>query len=338
MPHLVLAVDGGNSKTDVVLMNAEGALLSWVRGPGSALGVRRTATLVTRLAGIAAHDAGLTTSALAQAHGAYYLAGADLPFQVDALREAIGAHQVMKSIEVGNDAWALLRLGAAAAAPAVAVVCGAGLKCVARTGDDRYEFPGLGWQTGDLSGAGDFLAREAVRAAARAEDGRGPDTRLRHMVCEQLGVPGIRVFAEQMLAGTLVEQQLGKLAPVVLGCARDGDPVATSIVDSLATEVATLAHAARRQFPATQRSWTLVLGGGLFADPAQRLLSAVRAAAPGLELDFTLTSPSEPPAAGAALLGLDHLRCSADDAVRRAFRDATPRVVGSEEISEEKSS
>ncbi|WKT99195.1 hypothetical protein Q2K19_01365 [Micromonospora soli] len=213
MPRLVLAVDGGNSKTDVALMNGDGLLLSWVRGPGSALGAQRTAALVTRLAAIAAQDAGLTSAALARAHGAYYLAGADLPVQVDARREAIAAHQVLTSIEVGNDAWALLRLGAAAAAPAVAVVCGAGLKCVARAGDERYEFPGLGWQTGDLSGGGDFLAREAVRVAARAEDGRGADTRLREVICEQLAVPSVRAVAERLLTGTLAEQRLGELAP-----------------------------------------------------------------------------------------------------------------------------
>ncbi|WP_200210992.1 N-acetylglucosamine kinase [Micromonospora coerulea] len=333
MPRLVLAVDGGNSKTDVALMNADGLLLSWVRGPGSALGAQRTAALVTRLAGIAARDAGLATDALARAHGAYYLAGADLPVQVDARREAIAAQQVLTSVEVGNDAWALLRLGVAAAAPAVVVVCGAGLKCVARAGDERYEFPGLGWQTGDLSGAGDFLAREAVRVAARAEDGRGPDTGLRKVIREQLAVPSVRAVAERMLAGTLAEHRLGILAPAVLDCARDGDAVASAVVDSLAVEVGTLACTARRRLPGSQRDWTLVLGGGLFADPDERLLAAVRAAAPQLDTDFTVTVPAEPPVAGAALLGFDHLGFSADEAVRAGFRDAAPRLVCPEELS-----
>ncbi|MET7433249.1 MULTISPECIES: hypothetical protein [Streptomyces] len=151
MTRLVVAVDGGNSKTDVALLNEEGALLSWVRGPGSALGPRRTAAVVTRLAAVAARDAGLTPAELAGAHACCCLAGADLPGQVAALHTALTADGVWGSVEVRNDAWALLRTGAAQGVPAVGVVCGAGLKCVARADDDRrFEFPGLGWQSGDL--------------------------------------------------------------------------------------------------------------------------------------------------------------------------------------------
>jgi hypothetical protein len=81
-----------------------------------------------------------------------------VPWQVEERPAALEALGVFGSVAVGNDAWALLRLGAAGA-PAVGVVCGAGLKCVARTGVPVHEFPSLGWQAGDLSGAGDFLAR-----------------------------------------------------------------------------------------------------------------------------------------------------------------------------------
>jgi N-acetylglucosamine kinase-like BadF-type ATPase len=328
MTRSVLAFDGGNSKTDVALLSGDGTLLSWIRGPGGALGPHRTAALVARLAAAAAYRAGLTPAALADAHGAFYLAGADLPPQIEALRDAITARGVTGTVEVGNDAWALLRTGASAATPAVAVVCGAGLKCVARAGPDRIEFPSLGWQTGDLSGAGDFLAREGVRAAARAEDGRGPATRLRQVVCEQLGVPSVRAVGERLVAGTLTERRLGVLAPAVLSCARTGDAVAASIVDDLAAEVATLARCARDKFLAVPGGWTLVLGGGLFADPAGRLLAAVRAAAPRLDGEFVVCPVTGPPVIGAALLGLDHLGVTgAGGAVLRAFRDATPQLV-----------
>ncbi|MFL6055494.1 MAG: BadF/BadG/BcrA/BcrD ATPase family protein [Actinoallomurus sp.] len=324
----MLAVDGGNAKTDVALLTADGALLSWVRGPGSTLGARRAAALIARLATAAAHEAGLDPAGLAGAHAACYLAGADLPWQAEALRGAIAEHGPFGWVEVGNDAWALLRAGAPAAALAVGVVCGAGLKCVARAGADRFEFPSLGWQSGDLSGAGDFLAREAVRAAARAEDGRGPATRLRQAVCDRLAVPTIRTIAERLLEGTLTEDRLGVLAPVVLEHAGDGDSVAAAIVNVLAAEVVAMARAARSHVAAAVSGWTLVAGGGLFADPAGRLLAAVRVAAPGLEKEFRLSVVNAPPVIGAALLGLDHLQTAASaDALRRAFRDIEPRMM-----------
>jgi N-acetylglucosamine kinase-like BadF-type ATPase len=328
-PPVVLAVDGGNSKTDVALVSASGTLLSWVRGPGSAIGVADAAALIARLAAVAARTAGLDPGALAGVHAACYLAGADVPWQVAARRDAIRATGLCGSVEVGNDAWALLRLGASAAAPAVGVVCGAGLKCVARAGAEHYEFPSLGWQTGDLSGAGDFLARETVRVAARAEDGRGPDTSLRGAVREHLSVPSVRAVAERLLTGELTEDGLTVLVPVVLDHARDGDPVAASVVSELATEVAVTARAARRGLEgrglAVAGPWTLALGGGLFADPAGRFFTAVRTAAPWLEEEFTLAAVDAPPVAGAALLGLDQAGVGVSaDTVRRAFRDATP--------------
>ncbi|MEV8559327.1 BadF/BadG/BcrA/BcrD ATPase family protein [Streptomyces sp. NPDC051917] len=334
MARLVLAVDGGNSKTDVALVNEEGALLSWVRGPGSALGPQRTAAVVTRLAAYAAYDAGLSPDELAGAHAACCLAGADLPPQVEALRTALTAERVWGSVEVCNDAWALLRTGAAPGVPAVGVVCGAGLKCVARADGRRFEFPGLGWQSGDLSGAGDLLAREAVRAAARAEDGRGPATALRQAVCERLAVTSVREIAERLLARDLTERQLSVLVPVVLSQADEGDPVAFTLVDGLAVEVATLARSARRQFAPASAAWTLVLGGGLFRDPDGRMLTALRAAAPGLEDEFRIAVPDTPPVAGAALLGLDQVAAGASaKTVCRAFREAEPRTTTLEAIS-----
>jgi N-acetylglucosamine kinase-like BadF-type ATPase len=318
---LVLAVDGGNSKTDVALLTESGALLSWVRGPGSAIGALRAARLIGRLAAVAARRAGLD---LGSAHAACYLAGADVPWQVEERRARLEELGVFASVSVGNDAWALLRLGAPAGAPAVGVVCGAGLKCVARTGADRYEFPSLGWQTGDLSGAGDFLAREVLRVAARAEDGRGPDTPLRDAVLARLSAPSVRAVADRLLTGELTEDHLDALVPEALDHARAGDPVAASVVGELAGEVAVTARAARRHLGGGP-GWTLVLGGGLFADPAGRFLTAVRTATPDLEEEFALAVVDAPPVAGAALLGLDQVGATVPSAaVRQAFHAAGP--------------
>lgn len=333
-PPLVLAVDGGNSKTDLALLDAAGRLLAWVRGPGSAVGPQRAAALVGRLADRAVRCAGLTSADLTAAHAACYLAGVDVPWQADALHAALTGRLACASAEVGNDAWALLRAGAEAAAAAVAVVCGAGLKCVSRAGGERHEFPGLGWQSGDLSGGGDHLAREAVRVAARAEDGRGPATTLQRAVCEELGVPSVRAVAERLLEGSLRERALGVLVPVVLEHARAGDAVAGGVVEMLTSEVAALARAGRRLTAAAAESWSLVLGGGLFADPAGRLEAALRACAPALADEFDIRVVTVPPVAGAALLGLDRLRAGVPgDAVRGAFGDAAPVLAGPREAA-----
>jgi N-acetylglucosamine kinase-like BadF-type ATPase len=304
MTEFVLAVDGGNSKTDVAIVSATGLVLSWVRGPGSALGPDRAAGVLADLAATAVGAAGLDAAVLRRMHGACYLAGVDLPEQHDEFRDAIAARLPLRSVDVGNDAWSIVRL--APADPVVGIVCGAGLKCVARAGERRLEFPGLGWSTGDLCGGGDYLARSAVRAAARAVDGRGPSTALVDIVGDDLAA----------------------LAPQVLAVAAAGDEVATTIVTTLAEEVAVLARTAARRLGS--EGWTLVLGGGLFADPAGRLLGAVRRVASGLDAEFAVVVAAAPPVLGAALLGLDRIgRLPAEPAVRAAFAERRPSVTRS---------
>ena len=66
MTSVVLAVDGGNSKTDVALVDVRGSVLAAVRGPGSSphyLGLEGSLELVDALIGEACDDAGIHRNA-----------------------------------------------------------------------------------------------------------------------------------------------------------------------------------------------------------------------------------------------------------------------------------
>jgi len=76
MPDLVVGVDGGNSKTDLVLADTEGRLLSWVRGEGTrphAEGMETTTERLARLGRHALVEAGFTDTTPVPV-GAYFLA------------------------------------------------------------------------------------------------------------------------------------------------------------------------------------------------------------------------------------------------------------------------
>jgi N-acetylglucosamine kinase-like BadF-type ATPase len=63
MTAAVLAVDGGNSKTDVALIGIDGTLLGLSRGPGSChqnIGVEATMQVLSELVAVAAAEAGWT--------------------------------------------------------------------------------------------------------------------------------------------------------------------------------------------------------------------------------------------------------------------------------------
>ena len=127
---VVVGVDGGNSKTELLAATLEGEPLAYLRGPGSnAHGPGGAAGCVEVLA-VLVDRARLTEPAEA---AVYYLCGADVPGDIAALEAAIGRRGWARRHLVDNDTFALLRAGTDAAA-AIAAVCGSGINCVGRSG------------------------------------------------------------------------------------------------------------------------------------------------------------------------------------------------------------
>jgi N-acetylglucosamine kinase-like BadF-type ATPase len=304
----VLAIDGGNSKTDAVLVSREGALLRSARGPGfrpqsDGLAVALS-MLDTLVAGLLAGGGGLDGPPVEQVSA--YLAGADLPEEELALQQAIAGRGWAASTVVGNDTFALLRVGATAGW-GVAVVCGSGINCAGVAPDGRTtRFPALGRLTGDWGGGHD-LGEEALWWAVRAGDGRGPQTALARTVPAHFGLPRALDVALAVHTGRIPPDRLADLAPVLLATANGGDPVAAHLVRRLAEEVATMGLAALADLDLLDHPAEVVLGGGVLAARDTALLTQIEhryaAAAPRAALRVV----SAPPVLGAALLGLDRL-------------------------------
>jgi N-acetylglucosamine kinase-like BadF-type ATPase len=323
---LVLAVDGGNSKTEVVLVGGGGETLAQVRGPGSSphhLGVEGAVDLLDDLVQKAAAQAGLTGGGPVAELAEVYLAGVDFPPEQVAASAAVERRGWAREHVVDNDSFALLRAGTDAV-DAVAVVCGAGINCVGVDRDGRHaRFASLGRISGDWGG-GMELGDEALWWAARHDDGRGPATALATLVPAFFGLPDVPSVYEAIHFGRLEHSRLVELAPTVLGASRDGDPVARGIVTRLAEEVVTFARAALTRLDMLDRPTTVVLGGGVLAARDPVLLGEIEtrlAAAAPLAVP-TVTEVS--PVVGAALLGLD--RCGAPSSAKLALRTAMRSV------------
>jgi N-acetylglucosamine kinase-like BadF-type ATPase len=114
----VLAVDGGNSKSDLALVADDGTLLASVRGPGiTKPDLTRTLGLLTSLIGRAQRQAGRPGCPVAR-HLSACVANADLPEEEEALAAALRAQGWSDTTEVVNDTFAVLRAGLGAAARA----------------------------------------------------------------------------------------------------------------------------------------------------------------------------------------------------------------------------
>jgi N-acetylglucosamine kinase-like BadF-type ATPase len=313
---LVLAVDGGNSKTDLALLRADGAVLALVRGPGSSphhIGVDGCLDVLEALLGRARAAAG--AGAVAEV-GHVLIAGADLPAEEAALQAAVAGRGWARRIAVSNDTFAILRAGTDRGW-GVAVVCGAGINCVGVARDGRHaRFPALGWITGDWGG-GDDVGYAAVSAAARAEDGRGPATTLEHAVPAHFGLGTPTELAEAIHRGRIAMRRMTEVAPVVVAESRS-DAVAESIMNRLSDEIAALVRVALVRLSLTDEPTEVLLGGGLIDATDGALVDAVALRIAEIAPAATVTSTSSPPIVGAALLGLDEL--GADLAARERLR------------------
>lgn len=300
----VLAIDAGNSKTDVAVIGADGTVLGTGRGGGFQPPIVGTGPAVDALAAA-------VRPALAQAgvdgvdHVSACLANADLPVEERELAQALEGRGWGATVEVRNDTFAILRAGVDEPR-GVAVVCGAGINCVGMRPDGATaRFPAIGRISGDWGG-GSGLAEEALWFAARAEDGRGEPTELARNLPGHFGLDSMYALIEALHLGHIPYARRHELTPVLFSTGAVSDPVARGLVDRLGEEVVAMASVALGRLGLLEEEAPVVLGGSVLAarHPAldERIAALLAVRAPKAVVRVV----SAPPVLGAALLGLDH--------------------------------
>ncbi|HEY8705165.1 MAG TPA: BadF/BadG/BcrA/BcrD ATPase family protein [Gaiellaceae bacterium] len=300
MSGLILAVDGGNAKTDLALVATDGRVHAFVRGPGSSPHEHGVDGALDRIEALLI-EAGADGPV---AYAELLLAGVDFPSEVETVQTRARERGWADRVEVANDTFAVLRAGTDRGW-GIALVCGAGINCLGIGPDGRQaRFPALGPITGDWGGGQD-VGLAAVFAAARSEDGRGPRTALEQAVPAHFGVATPLELAEAVHTGAISQRRFVELAPIVLAEAAD-DAVAAEIVDRLAEEVVTLVRVALERIGPVNDA-DIVLGGGLMQARDARLLAAIEGGLGELGILHSLTVVDAPPVVGAALRALDTL-------------------------------
>ncbi|WP_329140748.1 ATPase [Streptomyces sp. NBC_01476] len=314
VPGGVLAVDAGNSKTDVALVAADGTVLGAARGGGfqpPVVGIGAAVSALARIVERAAADAGFPTGGgtppvpLAE-HTSACLANADLPVEERQLAAAVHAYGWSRSTEVRNDTFAILRAGVDEPR-GVAVVCGAGINCVGMLPDGRTaRFPAIGKISGDWGG-GSGLAEEALFHAARAEDGRGGPTALARTLPGHFGLGSMYELIEALHLETIPAPRRYELTPVLFATSDAGDAVARSLLDRQAEEIVALATVALGRLGLLDEEADVVLGGGVMAARNPYLMDAITERLTARAPKARPHVVTAPPVLGAALLGLDHV-------------------------------
>jgi glucosamine kinase len=302
---LVAGVDGGGSKTHVVIADAEGnEVASAHSGPSAIIPgrVERSADVIA--ATLDASLAGEDREAAAVVVMVVGVAGAGREEERAALVRELRRRSLADEVHVETDA---------AIALADAYGDGAGVLLVSGTGSIAFgrsptgEFArcgGWGPNIGD-EGGGAWIGRRALAIVAAAADGREPPTALTGAIltAAQVNEP------EELIpwAAAADSATLAALAPAVFTTARS-DARANALVDFAVEELVLHARAlARRLFGDERAAFPIALSGGLLKKGSllrKKLEHRLKVATPG----GSVRSEPVVPARGAVKLALQRLR------------------------------
>jgi N-acetylglucosamine kinase-like BadF-type ATPase len=280
--RLVIGIDGGGTRTTALLAQIDHDGHRKILGRGeSGPGNRQTAGVDAFSCIDEAIQAAFSDAQLRRQTAAVIclgLAGAGRPEDRSLIRQWAEEHHIATIVEVTTDTDLLLAAGTPAGW-GVAVVAGTGSMAIARNAEGQSVRAG-GWGPllGD-EGSGYSLALAGLRAAVRAVDGWGPDTKMVQCFLKRTGIARPEELIGVVYRGG-GRPALAALGNVVLEAAKDGDAVATMIVEEaardLANAAATAAKAVRFSGPVP-----IALAGGMltnYSDYRERIVTAMQQA------------------------------------------------------------
>lgn len=162
---------------------------------------------------------------------------------------------------------------------------------------------GWGYLLGD-EGSGYWIGREALRATARACDGRSPQSVLSSRIQAELGIQSCDELVNRVYAPGLSVPEIAALAPTVQSAAQQDDPVAQEILRRAGERLGQTLCTVIRGLDLSDQVFQIVLLGGILAvdGPVRETVVAVaRDCAP----NASVIQPQNDAAFGAALLARD---------------------------------
>ena len=261
--RLFLGVDGGQSATKALIGDASGRVLGAGKGgpcnhATAAEGRARLERGVTVSVGAACAEAGIDAKSASFEAACFGMSGGPED-KVGILTSLLRAGR----LTVTTDAVIALS-GAIAGGSGVITIGGTGSIAFGRNASGRSaRAGGWGYIFGDEGSAFD-IARQAMRAALRMEEGWGPPTSLLAALLDATGAPDANSALHLFYAPDWPRSRVATLAPLVDSAAMDGDTVAGAILNGAAQEHATIVAGVRSQLWRSGDAVTVAYIGGVF--------------------------------------------------------------------------
>jgi N-acetylglucosamine kinase-like BadF-type ATPase len=259
---LVLGLDAGGTKTVGLLADGDGHVVGEGRGGGAnlqtegELGVEKVLHAVMDQA-LAGRERKIDAICLG-------MAGVDREAEGEVVRAIMRRISARARVVVVNDALVALVAGVGDA-PGVVIICGTGSIAFGRSAqDEAARAGGWGHVLGD-EGSGYWIGCQALRAVARAADGRGPATALTPRVLNHFAIARPAQLIAQIYERPLRHHALAQLARLVQQARDEGDEVATQVLEQAAHELMAAARSVVDRLRLAAEAIHFVLAGGVFA-------------------------------------------------------------------------
>jgi N-acetylglucosamine kinase-like BadF-type ATPase len=328
--RLIVAIDAGGSSTRCLLVRSDGTVLGQGRGgPGNHIlsgwevARKSVASAVAQACAAGGTDPNRVEQVVAGSAGVGPN-GEGKEIVEDLLTQLMPHARVCATGDMVAAFW-----GALSCDSGVVVAAGTGSVCYGRNaaGESR-QVGGWGQIMGDEGSAYDIAVR-ALRAAARAADGRGPETLLSKHLPAALGVGDLLGVAVRIYGEPMSRNEIAGLAAVASRTAGAGDAVATALFAEAGEELGLAAVTALRALRMVDSPASVAYTGAVF-DAGDLVVDPFRESIRS-RCSQARVSPAEfPPVVGALRLALRELHLDFDAAVigrlRRGLGDAPGRT------------
>ena len=297
MSELFLGVDGGQSGTTAIIGDEDGRLLGAGQAgpsncPGDPDASAKFSAAITSALHAACVNAGLEPTSQRFAGACFGLSGGPEGREA-ALRHMVPTDRML----VTTDADIALT-GALAGDPGIVVIAGTGSIAYGRNAEGQTaRAGGWGFMLGDEGGAF-WIARAAIRAALRFEEGWGPPTSLRALLLDATRSRSLNELMHRCYAREFTRARIASLAVFVNIAAERGDMTAVDILSQAALELVTIARAIHGQLFGSSEMVLCSHAGGVFHS---RLLRVRFREEIGKTRGLQLIPPRHTPAFGAFL-------------------------------------
>lgn len=306
MNQYVIGVDGGGTKTELILLDRSANVIGKAKCGNTNYQVVGGKNLKEELLNgfsVLINSTNFSTHKID--HIFLGLAGAGRESDQKEITAHFNDTEYAGKISVGSDAIVALA-GAFGMTPGIIIISGTGAICFGKNNEGKIaRSGGWGYLLGD-EGSGYFIGREAIIAALKDFDGRGEKTKLRLVIEQQFHLSSIDQIIPQIYQNKIDRVAIADLAPIVFDLATKGEFIAEEIIRQTGRELGLLAKAVAQRLHFENDEIKVALIGSIFKQK-DMLINGISKELYEISWNIEILDPMFAPQYGAALLALQRV-------------------------------